>query len=212
MKKAGKIIAFLIIIAIIVVPLAACAGPPGPSGAPGPMGPQGPAGAPGKQGPPGSEGAAGPRGPEGPEGPEGPAGVCGPQIVVSFYPYEGPFPPESMLFPTVVVWPEIGVTIMGSNFEYCTDVTISICEDDIFLCEAHVNECGAFICGDPWEEDEPVWIPNGEVLAEGPVSIKAWLNAEVEYDDDLGYDVVVDGDLVACWPVYMAFGPPPFEI
>ena len=56
MKVVGKILVFLVIIALIVVPLAACAGPPGASGAPGPMGAQGPAGAPGKQGPPGSEG------------------------------------------------------------------------------------------------------------------------------------------------------------
>ena len=68
MKKAGKIIAFLIIIALIVVPLAACAGqqgpagPQGPQGPPGPQGEQGPRGAPGEEGQPGIPGEQGPPG------------------------------------------------------------------------------------------------------------------------------------------------------
>jgi hypothetical protein len=59
MKKAGKVLAFLIIIALIVVPLAACTGPQGPIGPQGPQGPQGPAG---PEGPPGREGKQGPLG------------------------------------------------------------------------------------------------------------------------------------------------------
>ena len=62
MKKAGKVLAFLIILALIVVPLTACEGPPGASGAPGPQGPQGPAGPEGPSGPPGREGKQGPLG------------------------------------------------------------------------------------------------------------------------------------------------------
>jgi len=78
MKKAGKLIAFLIIVALIVVPLAACAegqgptGPQGPTGAQGEKGERGPRGAPGQAGP-----AGGPVGPEGPEGERGPAGPEG---------------------------------------------------------------------------------------------------------------------------------------
>ena len=74
MKKAGKIVAFLIVIALIVVPLAACQGTPGPSGSPGPMGPQGPAGA---------EGPGGPAGPEGDQGPPGAAVLTGNTVVSS---------------------------------------------------------------------------------------------------------------------------------
>jgi hypothetical protein len=77
MKKAGKIIAFLIIIALIVVPLVACTGPQGPQGPQGPAGPQGEKGERGPMGPPGDSGARGPVGPEGPEGPAGPAGPSG---------------------------------------------------------------------------------------------------------------------------------------
>ena len=73
MKKVGKIIAFLIIIALLVVPLAACAAEgQGPTGPQGPVGPPGAQGEEGEQGPPGRAG-----GPEGPEGPEGPTGATG---------------------------------------------------------------------------------------------------------------------------------------
>jgi hypothetical protein len=77
MKKAGKIIAFLIIIALIVVPLTACPGQQGPAGPSGPAGPQGEKGERGPMGPPGDSGARGPVGPAGPQGPAGPAGPAG---------------------------------------------------------------------------------------------------------------------------------------
>jgi hypothetical protein len=81
MKRASKIIVFLVIIALLLVPLAAC-GPRGSKGAPGPQGPVGPQGETGPAGPPGRAGEAGPQGPAGPVGPvgpEGPAGVAGVQ-------------------------------------------------------------------------------------------------------------------------------------
>jgi hypothetical protein len=77
MKKAGKIIAFLIIIALIVVPLTACPGQQGPQGPQGPAGPEGPKGDRGPMGPPGDPGQRGPVGPAGPQGEPGPAGPSG---------------------------------------------------------------------------------------------------------------------------------------
>jgi len=68
MKKAGKIIAFLIIIALIVVPLAACAAGQGPTGPQGPQGPPGPQGEPGPRGAPGKSGVMGIPGEEGEPG------------------------------------------------------------------------------------------------------------------------------------------------
>ena len=79
MKKAGKIIAFLIIIALLVVPLVACEGSQGQTGTQGAAGPQGKQGPPGPQGAAGPEGPAGPQGPPGPMGPEGERGKQGPQ-------------------------------------------------------------------------------------------------------------------------------------
>lgn len=85
MRKTGKIIAFVIVISLLLVPLAACQGPAGAQGPPGSPGAQGP---PGPQGPRGSRGVAGPVGLQGPEGevglagPRGPAGP-NPQIVVA---------------------------------------------------------------------------------------------------------------------------------
>jgi len=85
MKKAGKIIAFLIIIALIVIPLTACPGQQGSTGTQGSMGPQGEKGERGPRGAPGDPGPRGPIGPEGSPGPEGPQGPAGgaAQIVVA---------------------------------------------------------------------------------------------------------------------------------
>jgi hypothetical protein len=92
MKKAGKIIAFLIIISLLLVPLAACNGEgeeestevvlqllQGPQGEQGPPGPQGPQGPQGPMGPQGAPGPTGPQGPQGPIGPRGPQGAKGDQ-------------------------------------------------------------------------------------------------------------------------------------
>lgn len=86
MRKAVKIVVFLLIIALVMVPLTACEGPQGPKGPQGPAGPAGPAGPQGPAGPPGmaggEQGPAGPQGeqgPAGPQGPEGPRGSTGPQ-------------------------------------------------------------------------------------------------------------------------------------
>jgi hypothetical protein len=75
MKKAGKVLAFSIIMILLVSLVVACAGPAGPAGPPGPAG--GATGAAGPQGPPGPPGKEGPMGPEGDQGPAGPAGAAG---------------------------------------------------------------------------------------------------------------------------------------
>ncbi len=83
MKRASKIIVFLLVIALVLVPLAACELVEGPKGEPGPAGPQGligdagPAGPQGRQGEPGPQGEPGTVGPAGPQGEAGPAGVQG---------------------------------------------------------------------------------------------------------------------------------------
>ena len=59
MKKAVKIVAFLVVIALLVVPLTACTTGQGPQGPQGPAGPQG------------LQGLQGPQGPQGPAGDEG---------------------------------------------------------------------------------------------------------------------------------------------
>lgn len=93
MQKVVKLIVFLLIISLILVPLAACQGdrgpqgPQGPAGPAGPAGPQGPAGPPGRtggaQGPQGEQGPAGPVGPQGPHGERGPRGPAGGTLILS---------------------------------------------------------------------------------------------------------------------------------
>ena len=171
MKKAGKIIAFLIIIALIVVPLTACPGQQGPVGPAGPAGPQGEKGERGPMGPPGEAGPRGPRGPEGPAGPPGATGAKGPagtsaEIVVTRIGYfdvpgaNGPFGYATCEIPfSEGSWAEF--EIYGSCFEPGDKVTISVCDENIVLRlmvyvdgEGYeswydsdyviANECGAF--------------------------------------------------------------------
>jgi len=203
MKKAGKIIAFLIIIALIVVPLAACAGPPGPSGAPGPMGPQGPAGAPGKQGPPGSEGAAGAAGPRGFPGEDGEDGDLGPvaQLVVCMdWEEDGHWG----FYPVCSAYPGQDLFILGACFPPDEEVTITICDTNCVWAEVETNDCGAFLI----LEIAIIDMPDGEQLDDlledycyDVVSVRAWVDAEIDEGK------VVDGELWANWPLFIFCEP-----
>jgi hypothetical protein len=171
MRKVGKIIAFLIIVALIVVPLTACPGQQGPAGPAGPAGPQGEKGERGPMGPPGDSGVRGLRGPEGPQGDPGDPGdpgergAIGPNatIVVIDSSYDA------------VVGYSQAWAVVGSNFEPGDIVTLTICENDYILAEnLLVNDCGSFFC--------TVTLPEP---TDFEVSLKAW----------------VDGEIWACWPI-----------
>ena len=214
MKKAGKIIAFLIIIALIVVPLTACPGQQGPQGPSGPAGPQGEKGERGPRGAPGDPGARGPVGPEGPAGPAGPAGsgadipldaqivVCGWADFTAFddsmgWPY-GYYDYEFGYATCTVEYYQY-VEVYGSCFPPNECVVVTFCEDDYFWFEVETNDCGAFYY-DTWI---PPWFGYGEYEYD-VVSIRAWVDAEVdEYDW-----TVVDGVMYANWPLFLV-GPPP---
>jgi hypothetical protein len=210
MKKAGKIIAFLIIIALIIVPLTACPGQQGPQGPAGPAGPQGEKGERGPMGPPGDPGARGPVGPEGPEGPPGPAGAAGvgggPQIVVlSFMDYYGyGYATCDFNCGSGYAWFDIA----GSGFEPGEEIVITVCddyyvlwlydyEDDYYKYEITANDCGAFYAEFLVDDYYGYW---EDILDNDcPVSIRAWINYSLdEVDEDLY--VVDDGDMVASWP------------
>ena len=169
--KRGKILLTLAISIALAVALIFSAGclPQGPVGATGPQGPVG---------------AAGPQGPVGPEGPEGPQGEPGPprQIVVTWniVPWHN--------FAAVEAQPNQSIRIQGSGFEYRDIITISICEDDVVLVEELLaNSCGAF--------NVNTKIPGTTKIDYGPVTVRAWLNAEIEDGK------VVTGDLQATWPL-----------
>jgi hypothetical protein len=183
MKKASKIIGFLIIIALILVPLTAC---PGQQGEQGPQGPQGPQGEKGERGPIGPPGETGPAGPTGPQGEEGPPGEQGEQ---------GPPGPNAALFivdgsgsavchiSTMDV--SVTFTVYGSNFEPGDTVHLTYCEDDELLVEdIDVNDCGVF------EASATVEWPTST----NPFAVKAWVD-----DGDGHFD---SGDeLWACCPL-----------
>jgi hypothetical protein len=182
MKKAGKIIAFLIIIALIVVPLTACQGQQGPAGPPGPAGEQGPAGPAGEQGP------AGPTGPTGPEGPKGDKGDPGEQ---------GPPGPDARIVvtdnsgPVCDIWTTAAtyqVKVYGSHFDPTDYVNLTICEDNEILAEnIDVNDCGAF----------RVTVVLSGMVSHGRVSsVKAWVD-----DGDGVFDA--GDEFRDSWPLYI---------
>lgn len=205
MKKAGKIIAFLIIISLLVVPLAACAGE---QGATGPQGAQGPPGEKGERGPIGQPGKPGPTGPAGDEGPEGEkgdtgeAGPCNPQLTVGekwlmeeFYcecagevcqcvanPYVGMVAHHTIGY-AFVTQP---VTVQGACFDpdMSGELNIEVC-GTLWVANVTIEACGAFCL-------EDVVVPN----LPGCWSVKAYY--DLDNDNELD-----DGELQACWPLYI---------
>jgi hypothetical protein len=201
MKKAGKILAFLIIIALIVMPLAACAGTAGVQGPMGPRGTQGPAGPEGPAGPPGSEGDTGPAGATGPAGTPGAPGAPGGvrQIVVAAH-YElsdG----DGMYYacPTIInVYEGAFVIVSGSCFDLSKEVEITICGKHWFWVDEDEEytgyvkgvwidkDCGAFAVS--------CWLPDGEWFYDyfGDTEDRYWT---------VGVKAEVDGVIQASWPL-----------
>jgi len=178
MRKIGKIVAFLIIVALIVVPLTACPGPQGPAGPAGPSGPGGEKGERGPMGPPGDAGARGMAGPAGSAGPAGPAGEDGTgadipldaQLVICYdaswstYGYE-PICGVSLATPVIV---------MGSCFPPNEYVTVTFCDDNYYWFERMTNDCGAF-----WYHTTiPSWFGYGDYDYDY-LSVRAWVGSSM---------------------------------
>jgi len=217
MKKISIIIAFLIVISLLLVPLAACQGPQGtkgPEGPEGPMGlkgedgppgppgrdtgdpgPQGPQGDPGPQGPVGPQGEKGDRGLRGLAGPMGVPGPAGPNatIVVAYYNPGG----SDTVISEFTGYMSFPIIVYGSNFVPGDSVHVTICQSDLVLIEdVVVNACGAFVTASItlWEEPDTI----GVVVPGGMHSVKAWVDDPLGADPD-NWDA---GDVRwACWPL-----------
>ena len=204
MKKIGIVIAFLIVISLLLVPLAACEGPQGPQGQEGPQGPQGPQGPEGPQGPRGRAGGeTGPAGPEGPQGEPGPMGPQGEQGDRGLAGPTGLMGPPGPAGPnaTIVVFAPGGpcvcyvvdgttatIDVYGSNFVPGQHLHLTICETDYVVEENLdiITACGAFYV------QTVLSSPNPPDMT--PVSLKAWVD-----DGDGVFDA---GDVLwACWPL-----------
>lgn len=213
MKKIGAIVAFLIVISLLLIPLAACEGPQGPQGDPGPTGaqgpqgeegpvgprgpsagPQGPQGEQGEPGPQGEQGPQGEKGPIGPQGPVGPMGPVGPQgpnatIVVtdaSFNDYDGGVNAYAICYVFLGAPGSIDLYVFGSNFIPHSLVDITICEGDLELATGvEASDCGAFRTSITLSTDD--FLPYGFYAC----SVKAW----------------VGGVLMACWPLVFNWEP-----
>jgi len=215
MKKAGKIIAFLIIIALIVVPLTACPGPQGDQGPQGPAGPAGEKGERGPMGPPGETGARGMVGPAGPAGAQGEKGEPGEdsgstaEIAVNVYSsFEVPYPnyldPDEDgtygywhfgydnyygYYATNTVWPNMLVTVLGSGFPENELVFITYCDDNTVWFDVETNECGAFYYND-YAPDVPGYYWD-------TLSVRAWVDdGDEEFDE-------YDDELMDTCPLYL---------
>jgi len=212
MKRIGIVIAFLMVISLLIVPLAACEGPEGPQGPEGPVGAQGLQGPEGPMGPQGraggEQGPAGPAGPQGepgPQGPQGERGERGLQGPMGLSGGPGPAGPNA----TIVVYTSVdmevycacyiysgesphGIHVYGSNFIPGDVVHLTVCQNDTVVThtipegDIVVDDCGAFYA---WVELS-AYVPPDLV----PVSLKA-------YVDD-GDGVFDSGDeLWASWPL-----------
>jgi hypothetical protein len=180
MKKAGKIVAFLVVIALILVPLTACQGQQGPQGPPGPTGPQGEEGERGPTGPPGETGPAGPQGETGPPGEQGEPGPAGPNAALFITDGSGNAICYIFTLNTSVVF-----NVYGSNFDPDDSVHLTYCQDDEVLVEdINVNACGVFKVSATIDWPTPT----------NPFAVKAWVD-----DGDGHFD---SGDeLWACCPL-----------
>jgi hypothetical protein len=193
MKKAGKIIAFLIIIALIVVPLVACTGPQGPQGPGGPQGPPGPKGERGPVGPPGKTGPPGLPGAEGERGPAGPAGTAGAgaQIVVSY----------TYSVATVFVQPDMPVWVVGACFDTNDDIYVEICGEEWFTVdEEDISPCGAFCYG----KFETLTVPDYDWFWDEFGEPHGYMSGYDEWD--VGVKAYQGGELKACWPIVVYVG------
>ncbi len=189
MKKAGKIIAFLIIIALIVVPLVACAGPQGAQGPAGPAGPQGVKGDRGPAGPPGDTGQRGPVGPTGPQGPAGPAGPAGPSSTA-----EIAIDNTSGDAINLVILGQ-SLMVVGSGFPANVQVTVTFCQDNAYWFKVTTNDCGAFY----YNTIIPPYFGYG-TYNNASLSVKAWTGASVNESSW----TVSGGTLKATCPVYLS--------
>ena len=200
MKKAGKIVAFLIIIALIVVPLAACQGPPGATGAPGPMGPQGIPGPEGPSGPPGPEGDTGSKGDPGSQGDPGEPGGNQQIVVAAHYDFYGA---DYYECPTIIsVYNSTFVIVAGSCFDLTEDVEITICGEHWFWVDEK-EEDTRYVKG--------VWIDKDC----GAFAISCWLPGWEWFEDNfgaledgywtVGVKAEVDGEVQASWPLVVMY-------
>jgi hypothetical protein len=232
MKKIGAIIAFLIVISLLLVPLAACQGPQGPAGPQGPVGPTGPKGEDGPPGPqgrsegdPGPAGPAGPAGPQGPQGPKGETGLPGPagpmgqigpmglpgsiaQLVIGDY--------QGNHYPAIIeteawYWNNQGdweiyssepMVIFGACCPEEADVFVTICDMDYVWNSFSTNECGAFYAFNMVFED---WLsPVAQnYLVETYIIPSEPVSVKVWANATVSEGRVVSGELLACWPLFI---------
>lgn len=217
MKTIVKTVIILGIMALFLIPVVSCVGPQGAMGLQGPPGPQGATGLQGPVGPQGPQGLQGPVGPAGPSGPRGPVGSTRQIVVGEEYEivnltgygtrsYDDPddgLPGFSYVYDisTVretkfhIIWRASrrqDVTVLGACFPSYEDVIITICDDDgedRIWEEAEVNEYCAFIV----TTEIPTWARTRTTVA-----VKAWI--DLDNNDILEEE---DGELQACWPLYI---------
>lgn len=234
MKTLGKVFIMLTVVALLVVPLAACdqltdeeiaelkvelkgeQGPEGLEGPGGPAGPEGPEGSAGPEGAIGSTGSTGATGPAGPAGPEGAKGSRG---------SKGSTGPQGTTGPVaqLVVWNELG---FGFNGDGGTLVPTTLIFDPelqpLFISGAGFppNELVAITIGDQdclWTEvetnDSGAFVVFEIYLDDMDGECLDYLY-EYFHDDVVSVGAwvnavvddghVVDGELWAKWPVYLS--------
>jgi hypothetical protein len=162
----------------------------------------------------------------GPEGPEGPIGPTAQLVISQWDDYLTP-----LCRTTVYVNINHELTgyevliISGSDFPPLEEVTITICEQNFVWYVGGLsglsdpdpiitNECGAFSVQNglanifAWQFE---YLYLNYICYDEPVSVSAWVNATWGYvdGDPLHGPQVVDGDMLASWPLLIDEEPSP---
>jgi hypothetical protein len=158
-------------------------------------------------------------GPQGDTGPEGPP-CSPPQLVVSLF---------DDRYPIIRTFVQVNINheltgcevleIWGSGFPAGAHVTITICEDNyVWYIGAtppnhyiEVNNCGAFSSGGITLSLSDLQFESlylNYICLDKPVSVKAWTNAIIYFDPDMGWKVT-DGTMLANWPLFIDEQPSP---
>lgn len=194
MKNLVKVLGVLLVLLLLSFVLVGCTGPQGlqgPKGDTGAMGATGPQGPQGEQGEQGRQGERGLQGEQGPQGLEGPAGAPGmtAELVICLH---------DDIYTIARCTPIQVLDFYGSHFPANALVTITICDLDYVLATVRSNACGAFIVSKALIDLPTAQF--GYILgnyANGVVSVKAWINANIVENLEYG------GTMLANWPLYI---------
>jgi hypothetical protein len=145
-------------------------------------------------------------------------------VVMRWYEYGGgpPFGYATAEFAMYDDWEYF--YIYGACFPPDELVTITVCDENYVIAEVEANDCGAFYvyCAAVWAYSDYIsdyYFGYWEPLLDTTFSVRAWVDADTVVDEvvtpedpesypwleDTEIQRVVDGDMMANWPLYLYY-------